>query len=79
MATDSRIEFLEKNGTLLGITSQQFSRLKGLDFDATKHNVIFSDMVGSDEYIYQISLKEQNKVYTLAEKLEDDVRVHVFL
>lgn len=73
VAIEDKVEFLDKNATLVGITYQVFKNLKAIAFDDIRHHFIVSDMIEENDTIYRIKLSDTQNPIPIVKNIPDDV------
>lgn len=79
VAIGDQVELLKRNGTLVGVTLQQFRNLKALAFDDMRHEFIVSDMDGENDTIYRVQLSDKKGPSPIVPDTPDDVKVLIFV
>lgn len=80
VAISDEVELLATNGTVIGTTFQQFSKLKALAFDVVRHQFIVSDMDQQNDTIYSVSLTKESETadaIPIVQDLRDDIQVGI--
>lgn len=75
IVTSDKIELLLSDGSLIGSTFEQFSKLKALTFDNIRHQFVVSDMDHQNDTIFSVQLTKETDVTPIIEDLPDDVQV----
>lgn len=76
MVINDQIELLQSNGTLVGATLQQFTKLKALTFDNIRHQFVVSDMDQQNDTIFTVQLTKETEITPIVPDLPDDVQVY---
>lgn len=79
VAIEDKVEFLDKNATLVGITYQVFKNVKAIAFDDIRHHFIVSDMIDENDTIYRIKISDTMNPIPIVKNIPDDVMVSVML
>lgn len=79
VAIEDKVEFLDKNATLVGITYQVFKNLKAIAFDDIRHHFIVSDMIEENDTIYRIKLSDTQNPIPIVKNIPDDVMVSLMI
>lgn len=75
VAIEDKVELLDKNATLVGITYQVFKNLKAIGFDDIRHQFIVSDMIDENDTIFKIKLSDTKNPKPIVANIPDDVKV----
>ncbi|XP_050300833.1 protein cueball [Anthonomus grandis grandis] len=66
-----QIELLQSNGTLIGATVEQFTKLKALTFDNVRHQFVVSNNNQSNDTIFTVELTKETEITPIIPNLPD--------